>query len=201
MTDAPSSALIGTAPSLETERLRLRAHRLADFAECCAMWTDPVVVRHIGGQPFAAEDVWSRLLRYAGHWALLGFGYWAIEEKSSGRFVGEAGFADFKRAIEPSFAGAPEIGLALAAWAHGAGFASEAVGAALAWADDHFTMPRTVCMIRPDNLASARIAAKFGYREFARTLYRDRPTILYQRQGMSDDAEISQRERAAREGR
>ena len=59
--------------------------------------------RALGGQPFAAEDVWSKLLRYAGHWALLGFGYWAIEEKSSGRFVGEAGFADFKRAIEPSF--------------------------------------------------------------------------------------------------
>jgi RimJ/RimL family protein N-acetyltransferase len=181
MTDAPSTPSIGAAPSLETARLRLRAHRLADFAECCAMWADPVVVRHIGGQPFAAEEVWSKMLRYAGHWALLGFGYWAIEETSSGRFVGEAGFADFKRAIAPSFAGAPEIGWALAARAHGAGFASEAVGAALAWGDAHLAAPRTVCMIRPDNLASARIAAKFGYREFARTTYRDRPTILYQR--------------------
>jgi RimJ/RimL family protein N-acetyltransferase len=181
MTDALSTPSIGTAPSLKTERLRLRGHRPGDFAACCAMWADRAVTRHIGGRPVAAEEVWAKMLRYAGHWALLGFGYWAIEEKSSGRFVGEAGFADFKRAIEPSFAGAPEIGWALAAWAHGAGFASEAVGAVLAWGDAHLAAPRTVCMIHPDNLASARVAAKFGYREFARTTYRDRPTILYQR--------------------
>ena len=37
-----------------------------------------------------------------GLWSLLGFGYWAIEEKAAGGFVGELGFADFKRDIEPS---------------------------------------------------------------------------------------------------
>jgi RimJ/RimL family protein N-acetyltransferase len=166
---------------IETARLRLRGHQVDDFADCLAMWGDPSVARHIGGKPFQAEEVWAKILRYAGHWSLLGFGYWVIEEKASGRFVGEAGFADFKRTIEPSFDGAPEIGWALAAWAHGAGFATEAVGAAIAWGEAHFGAVRSVCLINPDNAASIRVAAKNGYREFARTEYKDRPTILFQR--------------------
>jgi len=173
--------VIATVPTVETARLRLRGHRIEDFGDCAAMWADPTVTRHIGGRPFSAEEVWSKILRYAGLWALLGYGYWAIEEEVSGRFVGEVGFADFKREIEPSFAGAPEIGWALACWAHGAGFATEAVGAAVAWGDGHFGAARTVCMIDPANAASIRVAQKCGYREFARTTYKGQPTILLRR--------------------
>src|SRR6266852_5354978 len=104
-------------PAVDTERLTLRGHRLEDFGECAAMWADPEVTRHIGGRPFSAEEVWTKLLRYVGHWSLMGFGYWVIREKASGRFVGEVGFADFKRDIEPSLVSAPEIGWALASWA------------------------------------------------------------------------------------
>jgi RimJ/RimL family protein N-acetyltransferase len=168
-------------PTIETARLRLRGHRLEDFSDCAAMWADPAVTRHIGGRPFSREEVWSKILRYAGLWALLGFGYWAIEEKASGRFAGEVGFADFKREIEPSFGGLPEIGWALASWAHGRGFATEAVGAAVAWGDRHFGTRQTVCLIDPDNAASIRVAEKCGYREFERTKYKNQPTILFRR--------------------
>lgn len=48
--------------------------------------------------------------RYAGQWSLLGYGYWVVEDKRTGRFAGEVGFADFKRVIEPSLDGVPEIG-------------------------------------------------------------------------------------------
>jgi RimJ/RimL family protein N-acetyltransferase len=170
-------------PTIETARLRLRGHRVEDFGDCAAMWGDAAVVRHIGGRPFSTEETWAKILRYAGLWALLGFGYWAIEEKGSRRFVGEVGLADFKREIEPSFAGAPEIGWALASWAHGAGFATEAVGAAVAWGDGHSAGARTVCLIDPDNLASIRVAEKCGYRDYARTTYRGQPTILFRRKG------------------
>ena len=101
-------------PIVETARLRLRGHRAEDFDDCAAMWADPSVVRHIGGRPFPAEETWTKILRYAGLWALLGFGYWAVEEKASGRYVGDVGLADFKRDVQPSFDGAPEIGWALA---------------------------------------------------------------------------------------
>jgi len=52
-----------SVPPLETARLRLRGHRVEDFAACAAMWADPVVTRYIGGRPFTAEEVWTRLLR------------------------------------------------------------------------------------------------------------------------------------------
>jgi RimJ/RimL family protein N-acetyltransferase len=61
----------GTAPALDTDRLTLRGHGLADFADSLRLWSDPDVTRYIGGRPFTEEEVWSRLLRYAGHWSLL----------------------------------------------------------------------------------------------------------------------------------
>jgi RimJ/RimL family protein N-acetyltransferase len=145
------------------------------------MWADPVVTRHIGGRAATAEQVWSKILRYAGHWALLGFGYWLIEERERGTFVGEVGFADFKRALSPSFEDRPEIGWALARRAHGAGLATEAVRAALAWGDEHFGGVPTACLIDPENAASLRVADKCGYREYARTRYDGHEVILLER--------------------
>jgi RimJ/RimL family protein N-acetyltransferase len=168
-------------PNLETERLRFRGHRLEDFADSAAMWSDPVVTRHIGGKPFSREEVWARMLRYVGHWAWLGFGYWALEEKATGDFVGELGFADYKRDIQPSLDGTPELGWALATRVHGKGYATEAVRAAIAWGDEHFGKARTACLIHPENLASIRVAEKCGYREFQRATYKDHMVILLER--------------------
>ena len=74
-------------PVLETERLKLRGHRLDDFIASAAMWADPNVTRHIGGKPLTEEESWTKFLRYVGHWALLGFGYWVVEEKATGSFL------------------------------------------------------------------------------------------------------------------
>lgn len=173
--------MAGLVPVIETTRLLLRAHRASDFDDCARMWGDPAIVRHIGGKPSTPDESWSRILRYAGLWSLLGFGYWALEEKASRRFVGEAGFADFKRDLEPSIGGMPEIGWALASWVQGKGFATEAVGAVVAWGDVHFGSIPTVCLIHPDNAASIRVAEKSGYRELMRTAYKGSPTILFRR--------------------
>jgi RimJ/RimL family protein N-acetyltransferase len=168
-------------PVLETARLQLRGHRLDDFTACAAMWADPAVTRHIGGKPFSREESWARLLRYAGHWALLGFGYWVVEEKDTGRFAGEIGFADHKRNLEPSLDGFPEIGWALAPHAHGRGYATEAVGAVITWGDAHFGPSQTACLIHPENLASIRVAEKCGYREWQRTTYKGQPATVFLR--------------------
>jgi RimJ/RimL family protein N-acetyltransferase len=170
------------APVIETERLVLRGHRMDDFADCAAMWADPQVARFIGGKPLSETEAWARFLRYAGHWPLMGFGYWAVIEKGSGAFVGDVGFADYKRDIEPSIKGEAEIGWVLAGHAHGKGYATEAVRAALAWGDAHLKQPRTVCIIAPENLASIRVAAKCGLLEFERAVYKDHPVILCERQ-------------------
>jgi RimJ/RimL family protein N-acetyltransferase len=168
-------------PVIETERLRLRGHRVEDFGECAAMWGDPAVTRYIGGRPFTAEEVWARLLRYVGHWTLLDFGFWLIEEKATGSFVGEAGLAEFQREIEPSLVGVPEMGWVLTPRHHGKGYATEAVLAAAAWGEQRFGPARTVCLIHPENAASKGVAGKCGYRELPPAIYKGQAMLLYER--------------------
>lgn len=169
------------APTITTDRLVLRGHCLDDFADCAAMWGDPVVTRHIGGRPFTTEEVWARLLRYVGHWAMLGFGTWTVRDKATGRFLGEVGFADNQRDIDPPFGDRPEMGWVLVPCAHGQGVATEAVRAALAWGDVRFGATRTRCMIDPDNAPSIRVAEKCGYHLFAHATYKGQSTLLFER--------------------
>src|SRR6202034_1814610 len=96
-------------PSFETSRLIMRGHTVEDFSHTLQLWSDPRVT-HFIGQPQTLEESWGRLLRYTGHWALLGYGYWVVHEKDSQRFVGEVGFLNARREIAPSFGGTPEIG-------------------------------------------------------------------------------------------
>ncbi len=167
--------------TIRTARLRLSPHGLADFEDSAALWADPEVVRYISGKPSTLEESWSRLHRYVGHWTLLGFGYWAVREAASGRFVGEVGFADFKREMTPSFDGAIEAGWVLAPSAHGQGFATEAMTAALTWARALRPGGRTTCMIDPANAASIRVAERCGYQRFADGEFRGSVLALFER--------------------
>ncbi|HEX2777702.1 MAG TPA: GNAT family N-acetyltransferase [Candidatus Acidoferrales bacterium] len=168
-------------PILESERLKLRGHALDDFVHSAAMWADPEVTRYIGGKPLTEEESWARLLRYVGHWSLLGFGYWVVEEKTTGNFIGEVGFAYYKRDL-PLLKDLPEIGWVFSSQASGKGYATEAVRAASAWGDARFPSAQTACIINPDNLASIRVAQKCGYRQSQLTTYKSRSTILFVRQ-------------------
>lgn len=168
-------------PVLETARLRLRAHRAEDFAACAAMWADLRVVAHITGRASTNEESWMRLLRAPGLWAILGYGYWAVEERDSGLFVGDVGFGDFRREMEPSIAGLPEIGWVLSPAIYGKGYATEAVSAALAWADAHLDAAETVCIIDPDNTASLRVAEKTGFGAPEAARYKDADILLFSR--------------------
>ncbi len=172
-----------SCPTLVTARLTLRAHTAADFADSLAMWSDPDVVRFMGARPATSEEVWARLLRYVGHWTLLGYGFWLISETASGAFVGEAGLADFRRAISPPLGADPEAGWALAAWAQGRGYAAEAVGAVLNWADHTLGAARTVCIIDPQNAPSLTLAGKLGFRVYDKGLYRGDETLMLERSG------------------
>lgn len=165
-----------------TDRLVLDAHEAVHFEPLAAMWGDPAVVRYIGGHPSSAQDCWMRLLRYRGLWPLLGYGYWAVVEKGTRRFVGDLGFADFHRPIEPSIRGVPEAGWVLASWAHGCGFGKEALAAALSWLDGSGLHARSVCLIAPGNTASLRLAARFGYRVDRTVRFGEEDTLLLDRE-------------------
>ena len=166
---------------MESERLSLRPHTLADFADSAALWADPAVTRYIGGRPSTAEEAWARLLRHVGHWTLLGFGYWVVRERASGAFVGEVGFLNLERDIDPPLGATPEIGWVLSPRVHGRGYATEAARAAVAWGERRFPGAPTVCIIDPANVASLRVADKCGYREIRRTVYKGDETIVLER--------------------
>jgi len=177
----PSPPTRSAVPALETDRLVLRPHVAGDFAECVAMWSDPRVTQHVGGQTLSPEEVWARMLRYAGLWALLGFGYWVVRERASGRLVGEVGLADFRRDLVPPLGDVPEVGWVLAPWAHGQGFATEAVRAVLGWSDGVLRAPRTACLIAPANAASIRVAEKCGFRQAGDASHRGLETLVFHR--------------------
>lgn len=164
------------SPVLETERLILRRHQVSDFDSCCRLWGSAEVTRYIGGRPSTPEEVWSRILRYAGHWDLLGYGYFVAVEKQSGKLIGEFGLADFHRTIEPPLKD-PEAGWVLHPDHHSKGFAAEALAALLAWSDAE-GMKRTCCLIDPENAPSLRLAQRMGYVETGRISYHDKPSIL-----------------------
>jgi RimJ/RimL family protein N-acetyltransferase len=171
----------GEVPVIETDRLRLRGHRPDDFAACCALWSDPIVNRYTSGKPLAPEDVWAKMLRYRGLWSMLGYGYWVVEEKASGEFAGELGFADFKRDVQPSLNGMPESGWALTPRVHGKGYATEAVQAVINWGDQQFGDRTTCCIISVENTASIRLAEKSGYRQWQASVYKEHDVLLFTR--------------------
>lgn len=173
---APSQEIIA-----ETPRLILRHHAAADFPAYSEMCADPAMSRFSGRDPAGSEESWMRLLRQAGHWSLIGYGFVAVEEKESGRFVGEAGLGDFKRRLGPTFDDSPEAGWAIASWAQGRGYATEAAEAALEWTQERFGIARTVCLIHVENAASIRVAEKLGYTPFGERAYRGYSAILFER--------------------
>lgn len=171
------------APVIETPRLILRGHRLDDYEACCFLTTDPEAVRMIFQKPMSREDTWHRLLRFAGHWALLGYGLFVIEEKATRRVVGEVGLADFHRGLGDDFDSWPEMAWMMASDVHGQGYATEAAQAALAWYEGQHAPERTVCIIDPHNGASLRVAEKLGYHHFGRDEYKGKQVIKLRRFG------------------
>ncbi|WP_240320686.1 GNAT family N-acetyltransferase [Sphingomonas crusticola] len=167
-------------PQIETERLRLRRHRLTDLDARAAMTSNSTTMAFVGG-PQDYEENFNRLLRYAGHWALLNHGVFLIEERAGGGFVGEAGLAYFRRGLGPDFDGFPEAAWMIAASAVGQGYATEAITAAIAWYEQNFGRGRKVCIIDPGNGPSLRVAAKLGFRPFRDAVFKDRPVILHER--------------------
>lgn len=168
-------------PILTTERLLLRGHRLDDFDEFLAIWKQKDLVRFIGGELPTREQVWARLLRYAGMWHHLGFGFFAVEERGSGKLIGEVGFLDLHRDMCPTTEGTLEMGWSITPPKQGKGYATEAVNAAIAWADEQFAGRRMTCIVDLENKPSQRIAEKVGFRRIGEVNYKDRPNVMFER--------------------
>jgi RimJ/RimL family protein N-acetyltransferase len=159
----------------------LRLYAPQDFQAIHAMSTEPGMWRYSERGAMSAEESWTRLLRHAGHWALRGFGIFAIEEKTTGLYVGEAGFADFRHGFGADFDPFPEACWWIRPDRQERGYATEAAAAALAWLEEKMGAKRTVCLIHAANVASHRVATKLGYTSFRPVKYRGYHALLLQR--------------------
>ena len=169
-----------SAPIVITDRLVLRLPEMRHFEPSAAMWASPAVTRHIGNQTRSRQEAWFTLCRNRGMWDILGYGSWAIEDRQTGAFLGEGGFADFKRGMTPDLSQWPEAGWVFVESAWGRGYASEAVGAMHAWLDQN-RPGRSVCIIDPGNAGSRRVAEKCGYEFWQAADYRGAVVNVYQR--------------------
>jgi RimJ/RimL family protein N-acetyltransferase len=170
-----------TPPVLMTERLVLRGHEAGDLDDCAQMWSDWRVTRYIGFNR-TRQDTWFTMARYRGFWPLLGYGYWIVRHRETGAFIGEAGFADFQRGLEPDISGVPEAGWALASAAFGRGYGLEAVTAMHAWLDRALPGQACHCIIDPANTASIRLAEKSRYAYASDAMSGETRVLLFRRQ-------------------
>jgi RimJ/RimL family protein N-acetyltransferase len=143
-------------PVLHTERLVMREVGEADLDAVAAISADPEVMGWLGSEPLDRDEAWRRLAYSLGHWRLRGFGHWALEHRDTGEFVGQAGL------YRPEGWPGTEVGWTLARAHWGAGYATEAARAALAWGWSELGLTRIVSVIRPENERSTAVALRLG---------------------------------------
>ncbi len=141
-------------PTLETERLIMRAPCEADF-EAEAEFFASDASKFVGG-PKRPDETWRAVAMLLGHWAMRGYGFWGVEEKNTGTYVGHVGLWN------PHGWPEPEIGWTLMNHATGKGYATEAALAARAHAYDVLGWETAISLIDPDNLGSKAVAERLG---------------------------------------
>jgi RimJ/RimL family protein N-acetyltransferase len=141
----------------ETERLFLRQWRLEDFEAYASYYADENLARFVGG-PCDRESAWRKMASLAGHWVLRDFGYWAVEEKGSGDFVGCVGLWQSDGWPEV------ELGYLLMPDKQGRGYATEAGREAQHFARCVAKISSLVSYIDPRNAPSIRVAERLGGR-------------------------------------
>lgn len=146
-----------TIPTLQTERLVLRAPEARDFAPFAAFYGSPRA-QFVGG-PLDAEAAWRMLAMEIGHWALKGFGRWAVELRDTGETVGIIGL------FEPEGWPEAEIGWDLFNGFEGKGYATEAGEAARSYAYDILGWTTAISLVKPENTGSAAVATRLGARQ------------------------------------
>jgi RimJ/RimL family protein N-acetyltransferase len=146
-----------------------RAPEAGDLDGYRGLFLDPAVEEWLRPAPlkqFKDSEIRAMLNDDEEHWAVHGFGPWAMVEREGGALVGRGGLkwtsVDGKLAIELPWAVRSDR------W--GRGYATEAALAAVDWARS-LEMFEVVALVRPENLASRRVAEKVGMREAKVTLH------------------------------
>lgn len=141
-------------PTLETERLILRAPHWADFEAYAAYCAGP---RSAGvGGPFTRDQSFARLSAIIGQWHLRGYGRWMITAREGNEALGVSGI------YYPEGWPEPELAWTVFDTAEGKGIAYEAALAVRDYAAKAFGMRRLISCIVPENTRSVVLAERLG---------------------------------------
>jgi len=143
---------------LSTERLIMRGWRESDLAPWAAMNADPEVRKFLGPL-LTVEQASALVLNFQDNLGRYGFGFWAVQVRASGEFVGFAGLDTVDD--EMPFTGI-ELGWRLARPAWGHGYATEAALAALRYGFDVMGLPEIVAVTMALNLRSRAVMGRIG---------------------------------------
>ena len=141
-------------PTVETERLRLRAAKWSDFDAYADFRASPRS-KGVGG-PYSREQTVDHLAELIGHWHLRGFGRWVVADKSTDAPLGVVGL------YHPEAWPEPEVAWTLFDAAEGKGIAFEAAAASRAYAYDTLGWTTAISCIYPDNPRSIALAERLG---------------------------------------
>jgi RimJ/RimL family protein N-acetyltransferase len=144
---------------LRTDRLLLRRWRRDDRQAFARMNADPEVMEFFVA-PLTREESDALVDRIEAGFAEHGFGVWAVEEISSGAFIGFTGLLHqtFKAHFTPAF----EIGYRLARHAWGQGYATEAAREAVRSGFEREGLAEVVSMTSVGNVRSQAVMHKLG---------------------------------------
>lgn len=141
---------------IETERLILRQPIRADFEDFAEMFADADVRKYTGGV-YSKPKAWASFCAWCGEWALQGYSFFSVIEKSNGKWVGRCG------AINRDDFGLPELGWSFMKPAQGKGYAREAANAALDWGMKDLGWQENFLFINAENEPSLKMARDLGY--------------------------------------
>ncbi|MEO8337061.1 MAG: GNAT family N-acetyltransferase [bacterium] len=148
--------MIQASRDLETERLRFRMLRDSDFPTYETWCANIDVMRYTSGRALERIEAWRNMAYLIGHWSLRGYGYYAVEEKSSGQLIGRIGYTN--SAGWPGF----ELGWMIDPAFQGRGFATEGASFLLRYAFEALDQQHVVSLIHADNAPSRMVAGRLG---------------------------------------
>jgi len=142
---------------LRTPRLRLREFTALDIDALALILSDPETMRYYPA-PYDRAGVEQWIERNRRRYREDGVGLWGMELIETMELIGDCGIVEQKVDGERMY----EIGYHLRRDFWGRGLATEAAVTCRDWGFAHLKAERLISLIRPENLASRRVAERAG---------------------------------------
>jgi RimJ/RimL family protein N-acetyltransferase len=144
---------------IETERLLLRpVDPDRDFEPWAKAMADAETVRYLGVEPMSRADAWRSMAMALGHWEIRGFGFFSVEHRQTGAWVGRVG------PWYPEGWPGREVGWTISPDHLRRGYATEAARASIDFVFHTLGWRRVIHVIMEGNEASVAVAEKIGSR-------------------------------------